>query len=496
MEILGGVGHALTDLWSNHSTAVTFGFTVFTLLLTQYQAWSNRRKTAADAKAKAVADEKVQELDRSNKLVGALRDIAAAKDPILLNQAVILGRKLANKPAPVKYRPNMSGPFDLDNPQPDVPEIDEKEERFRVELAYYRNPHAEIPDSPRAGYYSTGFPNDIPKEWLPSLVKAILETLPARFPSYYDIANADRYGKDNPIEVIRQVARLADAVEQHYLRVSKRPISEFIVATYADHWSKLSDVIHSLLVERGGEFPNLGCDFLHFVASHNLKVYSPHLVRLAVVQGVSEAIYDMRNDISHDQKRSLASAYATLVRFGTLSGLGRHRLWHHSLYCNVKSWDFEDEDGEFSTVGKMELAEDHDKGNISIDRTLALAVLAMGIVSPDSPPNPRGGPGHYTMRIVEYLPKAFESYRPDPQTKRRMQGHQNFMPWESKLDYDCVNDFVEGVYRLSKKRHYKPDVEALISSAEILVPDIAARIEQISDDDLQVDDELPEEPYV
>lgn len=496
MEILGGFGQSLIDLWSNHSTVVTFGFTVFTLLLTQYQAYRARRKAATEAKNKALVDKTQHELDRSNKLVGALSDLAEARDPVVLNRVIALGRKLADKPAPVKYRPNMFAPFDLENPQPDVPEIDKNEERFELEVAYYRNRYAVIPESPRTSYGSTGFPKDIPKEWLPSLVDSIIETLPARFPTYYDIANSDRYGKNNPIAIIRRVALLADGVDQPYLHASPRPISEFIVATYADHWSTLSALIRSLLSERGEEFPNLGCDLLHFVSSHSLKVYSPKLVRLAVVEGVSKSVYDMREKITAEQGRSLALAYATLVKGGALNELGLHRLWHRSLYCNVKSWEVEKEDGKYSNVGLMELAEDYDKEHLSIDQVLASAVLAMGIVSPESPPNPQGGPGHYTMRIVEYLPRVFASYRADRQEKRRMYGHDSLMEWESKLDYDCVNDFTEGIYRLSQKRHYKPDVEALISSAEILVPDIAARIMQINDDDLQVDEELPEEPYV
>jgi len=484
VEVVRDAAADLVDRAGHHVPEASLALGLFTLVLTQVQTFRFRRKAAIETRAKAVAEVKAQEIDRSAKLVAALRDIGEAKDSVVLGQAVAIGRTLANKPAPVDYQMSL---FSLDRGSSKVPVIDKDEERFRVERKYYGNPCAEIPRAPRTFSQTDSFPRDIPKEWYPSLVDAIIETLPARFPSYYSIAEAESYGMRSPKAVIRRIARLSEAVEQQYLRVSQREITEFLVHIFADHWSKLADTIRSVLMDREQEFLDLGSDFLHFAAGRTIHAYRPQLVRLAIVQGVSEAVYYMRERISVEQKESLASAYTSLLQYNYLNSLGLHRFWHESAYCAATSWEVEECDDNVAEVGRFEVVEDHVKGYISIDRVLTSAVLAMGIVSPDSPPNPHGGPGHLTMRIVEHLPKVFESYREDPRMKRRLKDSGSEIPWESELDHTHVGDFVEGIYQLTQKRNYRPEVYRLIESASILVPDIPARIDKMNGEEATID---------
>lgn len=434
-------------------------------------------------KTKEIAESKAQDIDRSTKLVASLRDIGEAKDSAVLAQAVAIGRALAKRPAPIDFRMNT-----LDCRAPQVPIIDEDEERFRVERKFYGNPYAGIPRAPSPYSQCDSFPRDIPKEWYPRLVDAIIETLPKRFPTYYSIADEKRYGADSPTAVIRRISCLSEAVEQEYLWVSDRKMSEFLVNSFSDHWSKLAETIQSVLISRDHKFLDLGVDLLHLAANGRIHAYWPQLVRLAIVQGVSESVDRMRDHISTEQKDGLASAYASLLKNRSLDGLGRHRSWHDSAYCAATSWDFEELDDGVAQVGRFEIIEDHAKGYISVDRVLASAVLAMGIVSPNSPSNPHGGPGHYTMRIVEHLPAVCKSYREDdPGTKRRLKNSEMELPWRSELDYTCVGDFVEGIHRLSKKWYYRPHVDQLIESASILVPDIAARIDRMNTEEARVD---------
>lgn len=495
MNLPDVIGNAAVEVWSlvgQHVAAASFVLAFFALVLTQLQARQARRKASAEArqaaveaKSKAVSELKAQELGRSNKLVAALREIGEAKDALVLDQAVELGRTLATAPEPVNYRIRFHAPVDSDGVRSTVPIVDTNQERFRVERKYYGNPCARVPQPPSSFPGVNGFPRDIPAEWHPSLVDAIVETLPERFPSFYSVAASNRYGARSPQEVIRQIARLADAVEQPYLWVSQRPITEFIANTFADHWSQLPQMIRSLLIDREADFLDLGADLLSFAATGVITAHRPQLVRLAIVQGVSESVHYMCERISVDQKRQLASAYASLLSYGMLNDLGPHRLWHDSMYGDTVSWGFEETNGHPLEVARMEVAQDHAKGHLSVDQTIAAAVLAMGIVSPDSPPDPHGGAGHYTMRIVQYLPRVFESYREDPRVKRLLANSDMAISWDNTLDYHRVDDFVTGIHKLTQRRHYRPEVNALIESASIVVPDIAARLDKINASELQ-----------
>lgn len=480
------LSQTLADLWSlstHHVPETSFGLALFTLILTQTQRRRDHRKAAIEAGLKAQTEAKVLESDRADKLAATLRNIEQVTDPLTLQQIVTFGRSLAKNPKPIKYESSFNAPIEPGGEPNILPVIDETEERFLVEQKYYANRFATVPCLPTAVCGPDGFPDDIPEEWYPSLVNGIISTLPARYPAYHNLANADAYGPHDPRMVIQRLTCLADAVEHPYLHVSQHKIAEFIVTAHSDHWSNLPTMIQSLLTPDGERFPNLGAEFLHLAGrGHRLKAYWPNIVQLAVVLGVSESVYRMRHFITEDQKTSLAASYTSLLKYGALNGLGPHRLWHHSLYCTVDSWAFETHDGETVEVGRFEVARDHEKGTLSIDRVLAAAVLAMGVVAPSSPWNPEGGAGHYTMRIVQFLPKVFDSYRLDPRTKRLIKDSGTEMPYASRLDSDCADDFVEGINNLARQRQCGPEVQTLIESASILVPDIRERLRDLDDD--------------
>lgn len=490
-EVAGEAGAQLWSLIGHHVPEASLTLTFFTLVLTQLQARRARRKAdteakraSAEAKAKAVSEMKAQELDRSNKLVAALREIGEAKDAIVLDQAVTLGRTLAQTPEPVDYRIRFHSPVGAEDMYSKAPIVDTNQERFRVERKYYGNPCATIPQPPSPFSSVNSFPRDIPKEWHPVLVDAIIQTLPERFPSYHSIATANPYGQRSPHDVIRRIARLSDAVAQPYMRASQRPITEFIAGTFADHWSQLPQTIRSLLIDQDGQFLNLGSDLLSFAATGTINAHRPHLVRLAIVQGVSESIRYMHEQISADQKERLTAAYASLLSYDKLNGLGPHRLWHDSTYGDTVSWGFEETDNNVMEVGRFEPAQDHARGHLSVDQVIGSAVLAMGIVSPDSPPDPHGGAGHYTMRIVQFLPRVFDSYREDPRMIRRLANSDTAISWDSGLDYTRIDDFVTGIHKLSQRRRCQEEIHALLESASILVPDIAARIDKMNTEDV------------
>ncbi|MDM2172937.1 hypothetical protein PP404_20600 [Mycobacteroides abscessus] len=472
-DMLSFVGHHMTE-----TGLVISGLSFMLAASSQIQSSRTRRKTDKEAKARAVDENRARELERSNSLIATLREIGDAKDAIVLEQAVTQGRRIAKEPAQVEYQISLDSIYDPNEGFPRIPSVDKSDERYLVERKYYGNQYAKIPEEWNPLYPPNGFPRSIPKEWFPSLVNEIIGTLPARYPSYYSIAEGSFYGNDAPRSVIRRVACLADAVEQRYLHVSTGAICTFIVSTYRDHWSKLPQMIRSVLVEREGNCPNLAVDLLYLAASGEIKAYWPQLVRLAVIQGVSESICWMGDRIPEAQKAKLASAYISLLHQRQLDGLGPHRLFHDSEYCHLSySTEERDSESKYIRICRLELAEDHVKGHLSIDRTLAYAVLAMGFVCGDSLSD--------RASVMEYLPRAFESYRRTEDYEYRMINSEMdirdiLLP---TIHYDCARDFTEGVYKLARGKRTHPLVCSFLDSAKILVPDIIAKLDELEKHD-------------
>ena len=467
----------IADLWLfvNHNMNVAWVGIALTVLSVAFaaSAYLDRRKSAKKARIDALADAKAKEMDRSNKLVAMLREIGEAKDAVVLEQAVAQGRRLAKKPAPTEYRVSTSGIYDRSRGWPCIPTLDKNDERYLVERQYYGNRNARVPYS--WGPYSPphGFPKEIPKEWLPTLVGELIKTLPARYPSYYSFTSVPVYSEDSAHAVIRRIAHLSDVVEQPYLSISGQNIPAFIAGSYGDHWSELADAVTSILCKQSEGFPSLGADLLHFACSGSIKAYSPKLVGLALIQGVSKSIcYTGRRIIPKRRKMELASAYVALLEARYLDGIGQHRLFYDSAYCHL-SYSFEQMADEYASVCNIHMAEDHLKGYLSVDRTLSFAVSAMGIVSAESPSD--------RSSIIAYLPKVINSYISDKDSKRLLRGSKTETAYDVRLNMDCVDDFVDGIYKLTNGRREAPIARHLIGSSELLVPDIVEKLDEIDE---------------
>ncbi|MGL6237056.1 MAG: hypothetical protein ACRC20_17155 [Segniliparus sp.] len=490
MGILEIASHDLLTAWQyvheHGELGVAVGFAGF--VLGRLDRRGDRQEKRKEAATREAADLKAAESDRVTRFIASLRAIEEARDPFVLNKAATHARSLARKPKPVAYRSDLTFGLRQDGKFPRYPDPDWSEERFVVELKHYSNPVAPIPHLAKPFPYSKAesFPGDIPKEWLPKLVDAIISTLPARFPDYHGYTEASPYSDNSPRETIRRIASLAKEVEQSYLHTNLGAVAEFVANTYANHWSKLAEAIRSLLIDRGKEFPHLGVAFLQLAASgEKIKAYWPNLVRLAIVLGVSDSVRWMEPCISEEQKDDLAPAYVSILHYGVFGSLWANRFWHHGTYCHRVDFDAEESDGRTLSVERFEIAKDYSNSCLSIDEVIVSSVCAMGIVAEEPPSGQEDDRRLDAMEIVRSLAGTFRRYAPNPHVKRTLKstGVGMGLNGQAHLEHDRIDNFVEGIHALGRRWPNHPEFDGLVESASILLPDIRQRLQSLAEDE-------------